>query len=95
MIYAAGIAAACVTPFDNIKTRMQNQFSDPSKNRLNYLSSLECVSKGFINEGWTFPFIGAYTNGAKIFIYGMTSVWLTSWMIDTGKRNNGVPEEKI
>lgn len=38
-------ATLIALPFDNIKTRLQYSFSDPTKNRMNYDGMIDCARK--------------------------------------------------
>lgn len=68
ILWCSIFGAAFSLPFDNIKTRMQNQFSDPKLNRLNYKGLYDAMRQAYVVEKmWMTP--GFYTYYAKTVAY--------------------------
>lgn len=63
------MGAVYTLPIDNIKTRLQNQSADPSKNRLNYKSVIDVVSNSIKYEGLNGLFVGGIPYYLKILTY--------------------------
>ena len=63
------MGALYTLPIDNIKTRLQNQSADPSRNRLNYSGTLDCLGKSLQTEGLNSLFVGAIPYFVKVLAY--------------------------
>lgn len=50
---------------------MMNQSADPSKNRINYTSAIDCVAKSVQLEGTNALFVGLIPHFVKVFAYGI------------------------
>ena len=83
------LATAVILPVDNIKTRLQYQFTDPSLTRLNYgNNACNAVSKAIYHEGFYTFYAGAYPFFAKLFIYSLSTVYISDIMEKRYKRLN-------
>lgn len=68
ILWASIFGAAFSLPFDNLKTRMQNQFADPKLNRLTYKGVYDAAKQAYVVEKmWFTP--GFYTYYAKTVAY--------------------------
>jgi len=95
LIYASIWGAAIALPFDNIKTRMQNQFVDKSLNRMNYSGFWDCCRTSWYTEGSTFSMAGFYTVYAKVLAYGFMTIFMTDAVFQMSKRNSGLAEDYL
>jgi len=81
LMMTALLATVVVLPFDNIKTRLQYQFADTSLNRLSYNnSSWNAFSKALYHEGAYTFYAGAYAFYAKLFLYSLSTVYVSDIM---------------
>jgi hypothetical protein len=67
-VWASFWATCMALPFDNIKTKLQKQFSDPAKNRIHYNGFINCYRTTFIVEGWQGFIVGFYAFYFKILL---------------------------
>jgi len=93
LVYAATVGTLVALPFDNIKTRMQIAFPDPSKNRINYDNLRDVVKKIFVIEGPTGLLVGFYAFYAKTFIYALTTIYAMDVITNKWKRKAGHKED--
>lgn len=73
MLLTTGIATMAILPIDNLKTRLQYQYSNPALNRLNYGNRIDAALEMTLrNEGFASLYAGAIPYYLKIFVYAMS-----------------------
>ncbi|EGR32807.1 mitochondrial 2-oxoglutarate malate carrier, putative [Ichthyophthirius multifiliis] len=95
LMWASFWATAFTLPFDNIKTRLQNQHINPEFNRLNYNGWVNAVQQVIIVEGIQGFHMGFFPFYARTFIYGWTTVFLTDKITRQLKQQAGLKEWQI
>jgi hypothetical protein len=95
-LLGASLCGALYTlPIDNIKTRLQNQSTDPSRNRINYTGMSDCISKSLKYEGLNGLFVGMVPYYCKVLVYAMLTVYLTDIPLSAMKRRAGLEDWQI
>lgn len=69
LIGASVVGTLVTLPVDNLKTRIQNQHSNPSLNRLNYSGTMSALTKSLEYEGFNGLFVGLFPYYIKILAY--------------------------
>jgi solute carrier family 25 oxoglutarate transporter 11 len=95
MAWAAMWATFFTLPFDNIKTKMMRQFSDPSMNRLTYQNWRDCIALTLNLEGFSGFYAGMYPYYGKMFTMCLLTVWMTDMLTNSYKRKSGLQEWQI
>lgn len=93
-ILGASLVGAAVTlPFDNLKTRLQNQHTNKSLNRMNYNDMLHAMNLAYRNEGmyWFAP--GFTTYYAKVVLYACLTIFPMELIHEQCKINAGLDEK--
>jgi len=94
ILWASIFGAAFSLPFDNLKTRMQNQFSDPKLNRLTYAGAFDAARQMYgVEKLGAFP--GFYTYYAKTVLYAFLTLYSTDMIFQWSKNRSGLPEHYI
>jgi hypothetical protein len=96
LFIATGIASAVTLPFDNIRTRWVQLHSQPERNRINFATIGEAVSKALLVE--THPlslWAGFYTYFPQLFVYAYLTVGITNAFTESWKRKEGLLEWQI
>ena len=87
------VSAVVTLPFDNIRTRVMNAHSDPSRNRMNYKGIFDIVVKSYRYEKSHFAmWAGFYTYYFSSLAYAFLTVGITSGITDSIKRAKGINE---
>lgn len=92
LFWATLIGTLCVTPFDNIKTRLMIQFPEAAKNRINYAGYMDCVAKIFHNEGLFSFYTGFYAQFYRVAAYSVITLGLTNPIKNKWKKDAGLEE---
>jgi len=95
IIWASIFGTAATLPFDNVKTRMQNQFTDRSLNRLNYSGFWDAGKQAFYTEGSNCFMAGFWTYYVKVLLYATLTLYSTDWIFSISRRNSGLKPEYI
>lgn len=90
LVFAAIAGTAIALPFDNIKTRLQYSFPDPTHNRINYEGFIDCARKTFLMESWTGFYVGFYAFAVRSYFYGLTTILAMDVLNDRWKRKTGM-----
>lgn len=93
LVIAAFWGAALTLPFDNLKTRMQNQFVDPNQNRMNYTGFVNAAKQVFYTEGSLSFWVGFGTYYSKVLTYAFITLFGMDWYLDKCKINAGLAPE--
>lgn len=94
ILWASIFGALFSLPFDNLKTRMQNQFADPKLNRLTYAGVFDAARQSFgVEKLWAFP--GFYTYYAKTVLYAAVTLYSTDMIFQMSRNRSGLPEHCI
>lgn len=89
LLVSAALATAVVLPVDNVKTRLQYQFSDAALNRLNYHnSSVAAGAKAMLHEGAYTFFAGAYPFYMRMVVYSFCTVYVSNKLEGRARRNS-------
>jgi hypothetical protein len=91
-IFLAALTSSIITlPFDNIRTRIMNAHSDPSRNRLNYKGGLDAVVQSIKHEKSRFAlWAGFFSYFASTLTYAWLTVGISSTITGSIKRSNGL-----
>lgn len=90
LIVSAMVGAAVTLPVDNIRTRLMQAHSDPSRNRLNYKGAWDVVVKSLKYEGTVWSLWSGYTTFYfSVLFYALlttsiTQRFTTSWKLKKG-----------
>lgn len=95
ILYASFFGTLFTLPADNIKTRMQNQFTDRSLNRLNYSGFVDAMKKAWYTEGSNAFLAGFYTYYLKVTLYAFLTLYSTDWIFDMSRKRSGLKPEYI
>jgi len=89
LLVTAALATVVVLPVDNIKTRLQYAYADPALNRLAYGNKgLVAAAKAFQYEGGYTYFAGAYPFYIRMFIYSLSTVYVSNMLERRARRNS-------
>jgi hypothetical protein len=91
LLLATGIASAVTLPFDNLRTRWIQLHSQQERNRINFSSITEGISKALLVE--THPlslWAGFYTYFPQVFLYAWLTVGITNSFTESWKRKEGL-----
>lgn len=80
-------------PLDNIKTRMQNQFTDVKLNRMNYTGFVDAMKQAWYTESKHFFFVASWTYYAKTVAYAFCTIYTMDVFLEGWKRGANLPEE--
>jgi Mitochondrial carrier protein len=69
LIVASVWGTVLTLPFDNIRTRLMNQFPDKNLNRINYTGVLSVIQNSIKYEGTNALFVGMIPHYAHILVY--------------------------
>ena len=93
---ATGVAAAVTLPFDNIRTRWIQLHGQAERNRVNFTSIAEGISKALKIEAHPLSlWAGYYTFYPQLFIYAALTVGITNTFTESWKRKEGLLEWQI
>lgn len=95
LVLATSFATLFAVPFDNIKTRLQKAFPDPSLNRLNYKGFLDCAHKISLQENAYSFLVGYHAYWLRTFFYAGSTIVLMDVLTTRWKRNAGLKEWQI
>jgi hypothetical protein len=85
-LYAAAIGAAITVPIDNIRTRIQYQSRDVTKNRMTYKGVLDCANKIFVNEGIFSFYAGMQVSYMQLVVYTLSTIYLCDLFVEQEKK---------
>lgn len=89
LMVTAALATVVVLPVDNLKTRLQYAYAEPSLNRLNYAnSSGSAFAKAFEYEGAYTFFAGAYPFYLRMLVYSLATVYISDRLERRARRNS-------
>ncbi len=79
-LFMAALTSSIITlPFDNVRTRIMNAHSDPSRNRLNYRGIIDVFVKSLTYEKSHFAmWAGFFSYFASTLIYASLTVGITT-----------------
>jgi len=95
MVFGALVGTFAALPFDNVKTRLQLQSSDASRNRIQYNGFVDCAKKTFMMESWTGFYSGFYVFYVRAYFYGLTTIFLMDIITNRSKRKAGLKPKYI
>lgn len=95
IFWAALWGSLLTLPIDNIKTRLQKQFPDPTKNRINYQSAFDALVKIVQIEGLQAFLVGFYPYYARVSLYTLGTVYVMDKITTRWKKQAGLREEYI
>lgn len=95
LVLATTFATFFAAPVDNIKTRLQKQFPDPSLNRLTYAGVVDCAQKMVAHENLYSFWIGYNAFWMRTFFYAGTTIVLMDILTTHWKRRAGLKEWQI
>lgn len=95
LVFGAIAGTFAALPFDNVKTRLQLQWSDPNRNRIGYDGFVDCVKKTFLHESWTGFYSGFYVFFVRAYLYGITTILLMDWITTRSKKKAGLKPKFI
>ncbi len=96
LLLATAISSAVTLPIDNIRTRMIQLHKQAERNRINFSTISQGISKALDVE--THPlslWAGYYTFFPQMFIYAYLTVGITNAFSESWKRKEGLLEWQI
>lgn len=95
-LFTATLIASFITlPFDNIKTRLQKAFPDPSLNRINYAGFRDCLRTVCQVEGFWGLYAGYYAYFLRVGIYGWFTLLTSEGLMNALKKKAGLRDWEI
>jgi len=95
ILWAALWGSLLTLPFDNIKTRLQKQFADPTKDRLSYVGFNDAVISVTVYERPHSFWVGLFPYYLKVALYTTLTVYMMDKITTKWKRKAGLTEEQI
>jgi len=93
---ATFITASVTLPLDNIRTRLVQSFKELDRNRINFTSISEGISRSIHIESHPFAlWAGFYTFYPQLFIYAYLTVEITNAFTESWKKKEGLLEWQI